>query len=173
MKLLAERRLGLAALVAAIGLPLAMVAGPLEAHPAPQSDFDYEQGQRALNDARAHMAAGRWSSAAESYAEALRYLPGNEEAIAGLREAEALLNRGVTVQDVEQTTRVLAERARVEFDDAMGRARDLLGQEDFDGAMQVALTAQIRMGQARSPVFDSVTNGVPVKVTAAPAATTV
>ena len=61
------------------------------------------------------MDAGRWRQAEEAYAEALRYLPGNSEALEGQREAQTMLNRGSTIGQVDEQLRVLLEQARVEF----------------------------------------------------------
>ncbi|MBT8486531.1 MAG: hypothetical protein KJO43_13200, partial [Phycisphaerae bacterium] len=138
------RLLGLAVIVVATLGGVAVTPAPALS-PEPQDAFS--QGEALLAEAREHLAAQRWASAERAYAEALRFMPGNLEAIEGQREALRMLNQASSIQDVDQETAVLRERARVEFDNAMNRARELLAQNDFNGAMQVALTGQIQLRQ--------------------------
>jgi general secretion pathway protein D len=157
VKLFAERRIGAVGTVIIAGLVIGLpgvggtsagiaVAAPM----SPQDDvLDQAQGEAALAEARDHMAAGRWASAEEKYAEALRLMPGNPEALAGIRQAQTYLDRGATIEEVEQEIQVLREQARVEFDNKMQRSSEQLAQNDFDGALQLALTAQIQLRQNR------------------------
>ena len=163
-RLLADRSVRIAVLGGAMALVLGL--GPSGPHPgfglvaaasaAPQdATTDEARGQAALAEARTHMDAGRWNSAAAKYAEAVRYLPGNDEAIKGQAEAETLLNRGSTIADVEQTTQVLREQIRVEFDDAMARSGELMRQGNFDQATRAAssLAMPASISQRRSESF--------------------
>ena len=148
---------GLGAIGAVTVATVGMLAADVQAVPAPQDQgddilnaFDEGQGQAALDEARRHLEAGSYGKARDAYAEALRFMPGNQEALQGLREAETLLDQGSPIQDVAETTEVLREQARIEFDQSMRRSQELLGQGDYNGALQEALTAQIRLRQNRN-----------------------
>ena len=134
-------------------LPAAFLAMPdAVALAGPQNQDEQlaeARGEAALADAREHAAAGRWRSAADAYATALRYLPGSAEAQAGLGRAQAMLDEGSTIQSTEEELQLLRDQARVEFDEDMRRARSLLGQGDYIAAERVALTAQLRLSQRR------------------------
>ncbi len=108
------------------------------------------RGQAALAEARQHMADNRWRLAIGAYETALTYLPGNAEALAGIRTAQAELNQAPIISPVEQELSVQLGRAREEFRAATQRANRLLRQGDFNGAEREMLTGQIRMRQARS-----------------------
>ena len=108
------------------------------------------KGQAALAEARQHMADNRWRLAIGAYETALTYLPGNAEALAGVRTAQAELNQAPIISPVEQELSVQLGRAREEFRAATQRATQLLSQGDFNGAEREMLTGQIRMRQARS-----------------------
>jgi hypothetical protein len=111
---------------------------------------DEAKGQAALAEARQHMSDNRWRLAIGSYETALTYLPGNAEALAGVRTAQAELNVAPIISPVEEELRVQLGRAREEFRAATQRATQLLSQGDFNGAEREMLTGQIRMRQARS-----------------------
>ena len=108
------------------------------------------RGQAALAEARRHLADNRWKLAIAAYETALTYLPGNAEALAGVRTAQAELNQAPIISSVEQELGVQLGRAREEFRAATQRARQLLSQGDFNGAEREMLTGQIRMRQARN-----------------------
>jgi general secretion pathway protein D len=115
-----------------------------------QEAADQARGDAALTQAREHMEAYRWRQAIEAFETTLTYLPGNEEALAGIRQAQAELDEAPIIQPVEERLRVQLGRARAEFSAAMQRAEELLAQGDYNGAEREALTGQIRLRQARN-----------------------
>ena len=131
-------------------VPAPVWAAPQDEEQPTQLQSDQEKGQAALAEAREHFNAGRWPDAIRAYEQVLRYLPGNEEAVEGLRQAEIYMNRGTTIDEVEQERRVLKQQAEVEFEEAMKRSRELLEQQDFDGAQRFAVTAQVKLDQNKS-----------------------
>ena len=70
------------------------------------------RGQAALAEARQHMADNRWRLAIGAYETALTYLPGNAEALAGIRTAQAELNQAPIISPVEQELSVQLGRAQ-------------------------------------------------------------
>ena len=108
------------------------------------------KGQAALAEARQYLADNRWKLAIEAYESALTYLPGNAEALAGVRTAQVELNQAPIISQVQEELSVQLGRAREEFRAATRRANQLLRQGDFNGAEREMLTGQIRMRQARS-----------------------
>ncbi len=150
--LCADRRC-VAACVITLGIAVGGVARSAEGwfQTSGQRDAVAEaRGQAALAEARRHLADNRWRLAIEAYETALTYLPGNAEALAGVRTAQAELNQAPIISPVEQELGVQLGRAREEFRAATQRARQLLSQGDFNGAEREMLTGQIRMRQARN-----------------------
>ncbi|MCH8164671.1 MAG: hypothetical protein IH889_03600 [Planctomycetes bacterium] len=160
MKLFGTRRL-----VAASAVGLGIVFGG-----APETSFglvvagqdqpdeevllNQARGEAALAEARVYMGAHRWQRAIDAFETALRYLPGNEDALAGLRQAQAQLDEASAIGDVDQERQVQLGRAREEFDVALRRAGELLAQQDFAGAEREVLTAQIRLRRVRNLFSD-------------------
>ncbi|MHC4219051.1 MAG: hypothetical protein ACYSU7_11415, partial [Planctomycetota bacterium] len=97
-----------------------------------------------------HLDAHRWRQAIEAFEAALTYLPGNEEALVGIRRAQSELSEAPIIRPVEEELQVQLGRARAEFNAAMQRAGDLLEQGDYNGAEREALTGQIRLRQSRN-----------------------
>ncbi len=142
----------LAALAIAFGLASILVARPSSGWWAQESQEEVvnrARGEAALVEAREHLEAHRWSQAIEAFETTLTYLPGNEEALAGLRQAQAELDQAPIITDVESEMRVQLGRAREEFRAARERATELLAQGDYNGAEREMLTGQIRLRQAR------------------------
>jgi general secretion pathway protein D len=153
VNLMSDRRVMTAALIAALGIGVGGVTGTSLAwfqDADTQEAVDQAKGQAALNEGREHLDAHRWRQAIEAFEEALTYLPGNEEALAGIRQAQTELNEAPIIRPVEEELQVQLGRARAEFNASMQRAQDLLGQGDYNGAEREALTAQIRLRQARN-----------------------
>ncbi len=111
---------------------------------------DRAKGEAALAEARQYMEANRWRQAIEAYETALSYLPGDSEALAGIRRAQAALNEAPIITPVEEELQVQLGRAREEFSAARRRADELLLQGDYNGAEREMLTGQIRLRQSRS-----------------------
>ncbi|MBX3374502.1 MAG: hypothetical protein KF817_11770 [Phycisphaeraceae bacterium] len=153
MKFLGERRT--LTILPLTGAAFASVALSAVALPAPAvlaafiAQQDESPGEVALATARSHMAAGRYESALRAYEDALSWLPGNAEAMEGKRTAEALLNRGQSIDQTAQEQEILREQARVRFDAAMARSAELLGQDNFEEAQWVTLTAQVEWNRSR------------------------
>ena len=112
------------------------------------------RGEAALAEAQVYMGAHRWQRAIDAFETALRYLPGNEDALSGLRQAQAQLDEASAIGDVDQERQVQLGRAREEFDVALRRAGELLAQQDFAGAEREVLTAQIRLRRVRNLFSD-------------------
>ncbi len=151
MTLLKSRR-ALAAIAGPLSLLLAgIVTPPAEARqaPAPPDLVNQAKGEAALSEAREHMLAHRWTQAIDAYEAALTYLPGNLEAIDGIRRAQTSLEESSTISGVAADIEIQRGRAIAEFDASMAEAERRLAQHDFRGAERAALTAQIRIGQAR------------------------
>ena len=108
------------------------------------------KGEAALAEARQHMADNRWRLAIEAYETALSNMPGNGEALSGIRTAQAELNQAPIISPVEEELSVQLGRAREEFRAASRRANQLLAEGDFNGAEREMLTGQIRLRQSRS-----------------------
>ncbi|MCH8343329.1 MAG: hypothetical protein IH983_05020 [Planctomycetes bacterium] len=160
MKLFATRRLVAAS---AIGLGIVwggttetsfglVVAG--QDQPDEEVLLNQARGEAALAEARVYMGAHRWQRAIDAFETALRYLPGNEDALSGLRQAQAQLDEASAIGDVDQERQVQLGRAREEFDVALRRAGELLAQQDFAGAEREVLTAQIRLRRVRNLFSD-------------------
>ncbi|MCH8151571.1 MAG: hypothetical protein IH830_04255 [Planctomycetes bacterium] len=160
MKLFATRRLVAAS---AIGLGIAwggttetsfglVVAG--QDQPDEEVLLNQARGEAALAEGRVYLGAHRWQRAIDAFETALRYLPGNEDALAGLRQAQAQLDEASAIGDVDQERQVQLGRAREEFDVALRRAGELLAQQDFAGAEREVLTAQIRLRRVRNLFSD-------------------
>ncbi|MCZ6612450.1 MAG: hypothetical protein O6941_07425, partial [Planctomycetota bacterium] len=77
------------------------------------------RGEAALAEAQVYMGAHRWQRAIDAFETALRYLPGNEDALSGLRQAQAQLDEASAIGDVDQERQVQLGRAREEFDVAL------------------------------------------------------
>lgn len=153
MKSVTEPRFGIKNILAAMGLTVCVMLMSAPAHaqdePPTADEIAEARGQAALADGRAAMSAGRWREAVDRFQEALTHLPGNPEAMAGLREAEARLNEGTTSQSVAQERERLRQRTIVEFEEGFRRASDLLARADFDAASQEILTATLLLQQRR------------------------
>lgn len=108
------------------------------------------KGEAALAEARQYMSDNRWRQAIEAYERAMTYLPGNAEALAGIRTAQAELNQAPIISPVEEELSVQLGRAREEFRAAAQRANQLLTQGDYNGAEREMLTGQIRLRESRS-----------------------
>ncbi|MHC4415854.1 MAG: type II secretion system protein GspD [Planctomycetota bacterium] len=156
MKLLANRRFASAAWAAVLCVA---VAGLTESSSGrmfyrqiePAEDaINRARGEAALAEAREHMDAHRWQRAIDAYQAALSYLPGDPEALEGLRQAQAALDQAPIIEGVAEDLRVQLGRAREEFGAARRRATELLDQKDFSGAERVMLTGQIRLRQSRN-----------------------
>ncbi len=140
-----------AAWVVAFGIVAGIAAQPSAAWAQESQEelVDRARGEAALAEAREHLEAHRWQQAIEAFETTLTYLPGNEEALAGLRQAQAELDQAPILTDVESEMRVQLGRAREEFRAARQRASELLAQGDYNGAEREMLTGQIRLRQAR------------------------
>jgi len=150
--LCADRRCAVACVIT-LGIAVGGVAPSAEGwfQASGQDDaVSQAKGQAALAEARRHLADNRWKLAIPAYETALTYLPGNAEALAGIRTAQAELNQAPIISPVEIELSVQLGRAREEFRAASQRARQLLSQGDFNGAEREMLTGQIRMRQARN-----------------------
>ena len=149
------RRCGPAALAVVAGITVGVVAGTTLAWrqddrtQADDAARNRARGEAALAEARQHVADHRWRLAIQAYESALTYMPGDMEALDGLRTARAELNQAPTISSVDQELRVQLGRAREEFSAAYQRASRLLDQGDFNGAQREMLTGQIRLRQAR------------------------
>jgi type II secretory pathway component GspD/PulD (secretin)/tetratricopeptide (TPR) repeat protein len=145
-----SRSLTASAAVAVVLCALGGAARLALGQPAPTVDVvSQAKGEAALQEAREHMQAHRWSQAIEAYNAVLVYLPGNAEALRGIERAQQATNEAPMLQDVAQELSVQRGRAQAEFDTAIGQAQSLLRQQDFAGAQTAALTAQIRLRQSR------------------------
>ena len=60
------------------------------------------KGQAALAEARHYLADNRWKLAIEAYESALTYLPGNAEALAGVRTAQVELKQAPIISQVQE-----------------------------------------------------------------------
>ncbi|UCC25316.1 MAG: hypothetical protein JSU98_16580, partial [Gemmatimonadales bacterium] len=147
MRRSARRGWGTIAIVGLLGLCLGTAAWAV---PQDDPDLDRARGEAALAQARDHAEAGRWQSALDAFATALRFLPGNDEAQSGVEQAQAMLNQGSTIQSTEQEIQRRKQAAEVEFRDSMTRARELLAQGDYVNAEREVVTAEVRLNRARS-----------------------
>jgi tetratricopeptide (TPR) repeat protein len=153
VNLFVYRRVVTAASVVALGIAVGGVTestGGWFQEEAAQEVEDRAAAQAALAEAREHMEAHRWRQAIDAWETALTYLPGNEEALAGIRQAQTELSEAPIMPSVEQDIQVQRGRARAEFNNAMERAQELLDQGDYNGAEREALTGQIRLRQDRN-----------------------
>ncbi|MHC4303477.1 MAG: hypothetical protein ACYS15_00240 [Planctomycetota bacterium] len=153
MNLFVYRRVVTAAGIVALGIGVGGVTEPSGGwvqEAESQEAVDQAEADAALAEAREHMEAHRWRQAIEAWETVLTYTPGNEEALIGIREAQAELSEAPIIPSVEQDLQVQRGRARAEFNNALQRAQELLDQGDYNGAEREALTGQIRLRQDRN-----------------------
>ncbi|MHC4711478.1 MAG: hypothetical protein ACYTA3_13980, partial [Planctomycetota bacterium] len=153
MNLFVYRRVVTAASVVALGIGVGGVTEPTGGwfqEAESQEAVDQAKAQAALSAAREHTEAHRWRQAIEAWETVLTYMPGNEEALMGIRDAQAELSEAPIMPSVEQDLQVQRGRARAEFNNALQRAQELLDQGDYNGAEREALTGQIRLRQDRN-----------------------
>jgi general secretion pathway protein D len=153
VNLFVYRRVVTAAGIVALGIGVGGVTEPSGGwvqEAESQEAVDQAEADAALAEAREHMEAHRWRQAIEAWETVLTYTPGNEEALIGIREAQAELSEAPIIPSVEQDLQVQRGRARAEFNNALQRAQELLDQGDYNGAEREALTGQIRLRQDRN-----------------------
>src|SRR5690606_31206027 len=116
-----QRQFGVSALIVTAGWTpgtLTDVALAMPFQDAPPQQTDQQRIDSLLSQARDHMRNAQWSQAADAFQSVLRLQPGNEEAIAGLKEAQALLDQRSGIDDVERVDTLRRQQAMSEFDAA-------------------------------------------------------
>ncbi len=131
------------------GPALARQEAPEQPDSLPADVVAQAKGQAALEEGRAHLRSHQWAQAIAAFNQALNYLPGNQEATEGIARARQALDQAPLIEGVAEELAVQLGRARAEFDASMAQAEVLRSQQDFAGAERSALTAQIRLRQAR------------------------
>lgn len=138
-------RVGFAAVVMSVCSPAASFAQDT----TEPSLEDRAKGAAALADARRHMSLAQYGDAEDDYMMALALMPGNAEAQEGGDRARIMQDEGNQIEDVAETLRAQNQRAHVEYEADMQRARESLKQGAYAEAANVALTARIRLNQDR------------------------
>ncbi|MGA1056500.1 MAG: hypothetical protein ACO3Y3_02260, partial [Phycisphaerales bacterium] len=118
-----------------------------EAPTAPTTPVANADAER--TDARAAMKAGRWEAAVAAWTAVLRVVPGDAEATAGLRRASAMLDRGDVATQYQQDLSIVRQRAQAEYEAAVGRANEALGQSDFRTAEVTVVKAKVDLQRAQ------------------------
>jgi general secretion pathway protein D len=123
---------------------------------------DRARGEAALAEADAHLEAGRWQAAADAYSAAINFFGDDEanrelriRAEAGLTDALSRLDQAGRLEEVQQDTDLLRQRALAEFDAAYENSVALLEQDQFQDANNTILTANIRLQTARVYLTES------------------
>lgn len=105
--------------------------------------------QQAAAEARSAMSESKWEAAVDAWKRVLADSPDDAEAKAGLASAQAALDQGSTIQDVEDDLNLRRQRAVIEFNADLTRADNQLDAGDYDGAQRTALTAKVRLDRSR------------------------
>lgn len=158
MSLFAKRHFGVSALILTAGLTtgtLTDVAVAMPFQDAPPQQNDQQRVDSLLSQARDHMRNAQWSQAADAFQSVLRLQPGNEEAVAGLKEAQALLDQRSGIEDVQETDQLRRQQAIAEFDNAMQQANEQLQQGQYTEAEMRVITAQVALGRARNDLSET------------------
>jgi len=115
---------------------------------APFTTQDPDQGEAALAAGRQALQESRWQDAINAFQEALRHLPGNEEALLGINQAQTALNQAPTIDQQEREIEIRRQRAKAEFDAAIVNAEQQLRQNQFDQAQTLVVAAQVQLNSA-------------------------
>ena len=105
--------------------------------------------QQAAAEARSAMSESKWEAAVDAWKRVLADSPDDAEAKAGLASAQAALDQGSTIEDVEDDLNLRRQRAVIEFNADLTRADNQLDAGDYDGAQRTALTAKVRLDRSR------------------------
>ena len=148
-----QKGLGAALVVGAVTLT---VSAPLTQSASAVGTWqDQDRLQELLNEAAAHMEAGRWRQAVDSYTAALAIDGGNQAAMDGLQDARAQLDVGSALQDVDEMQELQRQQTLAEFNDSFARAQQLLNEKDFATARNEILTARIKLSRNRQVLSES------------------
>jgi len=110
-----------------------------------------DEAQREIAAGQQALRESRWNDAVGHFRRALDLSPGNGEALAGLEQAQDMINQGGLAGDAAQEDILRQQQSRQEFDAAMQNASQLLEQGQFTEARQTALAAQIQLSQGTLP----------------------
>ncbi|MBM4113576.1 MAG: hypothetical protein FJ253_09450, partial [Phycisphaerae bacterium] len=134
----------LLAVAAVTSVPAPMGGLGSFADAAPQSDIE-----AARQRARDAMKDGKWVDAIDAWTVVLTSVPGDPEALAGIREAESRRDEASQIDDVQQDIQLRQDRLKVEFGSDMDRAQQQLRNGDYGGAKRSVLTAKVKVERER------------------------
>jgi len=119
---------------------------PNQAQP---SESDRAKGEALIQEAQEHLEARRWQQAADTFRQALQYLPDKQQAQQGLSDAMSMLQEGTIVEDVQGIWELQREKLQVELTNLIQQAEQALAEGAFDQASQAATTAQLRLSRGQ------------------------
>ncbi|MDA1026733.1 MAG: hypothetical protein O3A19_09940, partial [Planctomycetota bacterium] len=103
----------------------------------------------AVESAQNAMSSANWRQAIDAWTSVLAIDPGNTEAIAGLKHAQAMLDQASTIDNVQEDFSLRRERLKVQFQDDMVRSNSSYDEGDYRKARENAVTARLRVDRDR------------------------
>ncbi|MFM7134821.1 MAG: hypothetical protein ACKO0W_10945, partial [Planctomycetota bacterium] len=98
-------------------------------------------------EARAAASRSEWKKAIDLWSAVLATTPGDAEAMAGMRRAQAALDQGSILNDVGTDIALRRQKAEVEVGAQVADATQALNNGDYTTAERAALGAKMRLGR--------------------------